>query len=123
VIRAIVAAKLTREKAQIARDVRPVEVIYEDDKTDIAAAQDATRKLIERDRVLAVIGPITSRNLDAIAPMAAESKDAAAARHFASVAITNALPFRDKSTRRANHRKTCPSLRAKIFRLTCRANQ
>ena len=73
-IRAIVAAKLTREKAQIARDVRPVEVIYEDDKTDIAAAQDATRKLIERDRVLAVIGPITSRNLDAIAPMAAESK-------------------------------------------------
>ena len=39
---------------------RPVEVIYEDDKTDPAAAQDATRKLIEGDRVLAVIGPITS---------------------------------------------------------------
>jgi urea transport system substrate-binding protein len=53
---------------------RPVEVIYEDDKTDPAAAQDATRKLIEGDRVLAVIGPITSRNLDAIAPMAAELK-------------------------------------------------
>src|SRR5258705_4153983 len=42
---------------------RPVEVIYEDDKTDPAAAEDATRKLIEGDRVLAVIGPITSRNL------------------------------------------------------------
>jgi branched-chain amino acid transport system substrate-binding protein/urea transport system substrate-binding protein len=53
---------------------RPVEVIYEDDKTDPAAAQDATRKLIEGDRVLAVVGPITSRNLDAIAPMAAELK-------------------------------------------------
>jgi len=53
---------------------RPVEVIYEDDNTDPAAAQDAARKLIEGDRVLAVIGPITSRNLDAIAPMAAELK-------------------------------------------------
>ena len=51
---------------------RPVEVIYEDDKTDPAAAADATHKLIERDGVLAVVGPITSRNLDAIAP-AAES--------------------------------------------------
>jgi urea transport system substrate-binding protein len=51
---------------------RPVEVIYEDDKTDPDAALQATRKLIERDGVLAVIGPITSRNLNAIAP-AAES--------------------------------------------------
>ena len=51
---------------------RLVEVIYEDDKTDPAAAVDATHKLIERDGVLAVVGPITSRNLDAIAP-AAES--------------------------------------------------
>jgi urea transport system substrate-binding protein len=47
---------------------RPVEVIYEDDKTDPAAALDATHKLVERDGVLAVVGPITSRNLDAIAP-------------------------------------------------------
>jgi branched-chain amino acid transport system substrate-binding protein/urea transport system substrate-binding protein len=47
---------------------RPVEVLYEDDKTDPAAAVDATRKLIERDRVLALVGPITSRNLNAIAP-------------------------------------------------------
>ena len=47
---------------------RPVEVIYEDDKTDPAAAVDATRKLIERDGVLALVGPITSRNLNAMAP-------------------------------------------------------
>jgi len=47
---------------------RPVEVIYEDDKTDPAAALDATHKLVERDGVLAVVGPITSRNLNAIAP-------------------------------------------------------
>lgn len=53
---------------------RPVEIIYEDDKTDPASAEEAARKLIESDRVLAIIGPITSRNLDAIAPMAAESR-------------------------------------------------
>jgi urea transport system substrate-binding protein len=47
---------------------RPVEVVYEDDKTDPTAAVDATRKLIERDGVLALVGPITSRNLNAIAP-------------------------------------------------------
>jgi urea transport system substrate-binding protein len=43
-------------------------VVYEDDKTDPAVAVDATRKLIERDGVLAIVGPITSRNLNAIAP-------------------------------------------------------
>jgi len=47
---------------------RPVELVYEDDKTDPAVAVDATRKLIERDGVLAVVGPITSRNLIAMAP-------------------------------------------------------
>jgi urea transport system substrate-binding protein len=47
---------------------RPVEVIYEDDKTDPDAALAATRKLIEHDGVLVVVGPITSRNLNAIAP-------------------------------------------------------
>ena len=47
---------------------RPVEVIYEDDKTNPEAALGATRKLIERDGVLAIVGPITSRNLIAIAP-------------------------------------------------------
>ena len=48
---------------------RPVELLYADDNTDPAVATDATRKLIERDGVLAVVGPITSRNLDAMAPV------------------------------------------------------
>jgi urea transport system substrate-binding protein len=47
---------------------RRVELLYEDDRTDPAAALEATHKLVERDGVLAVVGPITSRNLDAIAP-------------------------------------------------------
>jgi urea transport system substrate-binding protein len=47
---------------------RAIEVIYEDDKTDPSAALDATHRLVERDGVLAIVGPITSRNLDAIAP-------------------------------------------------------
>ena len=47
---------------------RPVEIIYEDDKTNPDAAVSATRKLIERDHVLALVGPITSRNLNAIKP-------------------------------------------------------
>jgi branched-chain amino acid transport system substrate-binding protein/urea transport system substrate-binding protein len=47
---------------------RPVEVVYADDKTDPATALAATHKLVERDGVLAVVGPITSRNLDAIVP-------------------------------------------------------
>src|SRR5919106_145150 len=41
---------------------RPVEVIYEDDKTDPAAAVEATHKLVERDGVLAGRGPINPRN-------------------------------------------------------------
>ena len=53
---------------------RPVEVIYEDDKTRPAAAVDATRKLIERAGVLALVGPITSQNLNAIAPEAERMK-------------------------------------------------
>ena len=36
---------------------RPVEIIYEDDKTNPDAAVNATRKLIERDHVLAVHRP------------------------------------------------------------------
>ena len=53
---------------------RPVEIIYEDDKTDPAAAVEATQKLIARDGVLALVGPITSRNLDAIAPVVESMK-------------------------------------------------
>jgi urea transport system substrate-binding protein len=53
---------------------RPVAVIYEDDKTDPAAAVEAAHKLVQRDGVLALVGPITSRNLDAIAPVAESTK-------------------------------------------------
>ena len=48
---------------------RPVEVIYEDDRTRPDPAVAATRKLVEKDGVLAVIGPITSSNLNAMAPV------------------------------------------------------
>ena len=53
---------------------RPVEVIYADDKTRPASAESAMRALIESDRVLAVVGPITSANLNAIAPVAESLK-------------------------------------------------
>ena len=53
---------------------RPVEIIYEDDKTDSTAAVAATQKLITSDGVLALVGPITSRNLDAIVPVAEAAK-------------------------------------------------
>ena len=52
----------------------PVEIIYEDDKTNPDAAVNATRKLIERDHVLALVGPITSRNLNAIKPEVERAK-------------------------------------------------
>ncbi|MGD9769694.1 MAG: substrate-binding protein [Pseudolabrys sp.] len=48
---------------------RPVEILYADDKTNPDAAVEAARKLISKDRVLALAGPITSRNLDAMAPV------------------------------------------------------
>ncbi len=53
---------------------RPVEVIYADDKTLPAPAVAAARELIDRDGVLAIVGPITSRNLNAIAPVAESLK-------------------------------------------------
>src|SRR3984893_17323848 len=53
---------------------RPVEVIYADDKTRPASAVTAMRALIESDGVLAGVGPITSRNLNAIAPVAESLK-------------------------------------------------
>src|SRR5712691_6056123 len=42
---------------------------------------------------------------------------------FASLAMTKSRFHCDRSTRRANHPKVCPSLRAKIFRFRRRANQ
>lgn len=53
---------------------RPVNIIYADDKTRPESAVSAMRALIESDGVLAVVGPITSRNLDAMAPIAESLK-------------------------------------------------
>jgi urea transport system substrate-binding protein len=53
---------------------RPVEVIYADDRTRPESAETAARALIESDGVVAVVGPITSRNLNAIAPVAENLK-------------------------------------------------
>lgn len=53
---------------------RPLEIVYVDDKTDPEAAADATRRLIEGEGVLAVVGPITSRNLNAMAPVVEGAK-------------------------------------------------
>ncbi|MBI3928977.1 MAG: substrate-binding protein [Armatimonadetes bacterium] len=48
---------------------RPLEVIYRDDKTDPAVAAEQARNLTEREGVLAIVGPFTSRNLEAILPV------------------------------------------------------
>jgi branched-chain amino acid transport system substrate-binding protein/urea transport system substrate-binding protein len=53
---------------------RPVEVIYADDKTRPESAATAMRALIERDGVVALVGPITSQNFNAIAPVAESLK-------------------------------------------------
>jgi branched-chain amino acid transport system substrate-binding protein/urea transport system substrate-binding protein len=50
---------------------RPVEVIYRDDGTRPNIATEAARKAVEEDGVLAVVGPITSQNLDAMVPVLA----------------------------------------------------
>jgi len=46
----------------------PVEVAYEDNKTDPKTSVERTTKLIQRDEVIAVTGPITSNARDAMAP-------------------------------------------------------
>jgi urea transport system substrate-binding protein len=45
-----------------------LQVIYADDGTRPGIALKATRRLTEDDNVLAVIGPITSQNVNAVAP-------------------------------------------------------
>jgi urea transport system substrate-binding protein len=52
---------------------RPVEVIYADDKTRPASAATAMQSLIESG-VLAVVGPITSQNFNAVTPVAESLK-------------------------------------------------
>lgn len=53
---------------------RPVEVLYRDDHTRPEPAAEAMREVVERDGVLAVVGPITSSNLNALAPEAERLK-------------------------------------------------
>ena len=50
---------------------RPVAVVFRDDGTRPNIATEAARKVVEEDGVLAVVGPITSQNLDAIVPVLA----------------------------------------------------
>jgi urea transport system substrate-binding protein len=53
---------------------RPVTVVFRDDGTRPNIASDAARKVVEEDGVLAVVGPVTSQNLDAIVPVLAERR-------------------------------------------------
>lgn len=53
---------------------RPIEMVYRDDGTRPEIATAAAVKIMEEDKVLAVVGPITSQNLDTIAPMLAAGK-------------------------------------------------
>jgi branched-chain amino acid transport system substrate-binding protein/urea transport system substrate-binding protein len=53
---------------------RPVEMVFRDDGTRPPIATEAARKVVEEDGVLAVVGPITSQNLDAIVPVLASHR-------------------------------------------------
>ena len=50
---------------------RPVVLAFRDDGTRPNIATEAARKVVEEDGALAVVGPITSQNLDAIVPVLA----------------------------------------------------
>jgi branched-chain amino acid transport system substrate-binding protein/urea transport system substrate-binding protein len=53
---------------------RPVEILYEDNKTDPKTSVERATKLIGRDEVLAILGPITSNARDAMAPTMSRQK-------------------------------------------------
>jgi branched-chain amino acid transport system substrate-binding protein/urea transport system substrate-binding protein len=53
---------------------RQIQLIYEDDKTDPKTAVERTTSLIRRDGVVAVSGPITSNNRDAMMPTLSRAK-------------------------------------------------
>src|SRR4051794_2029661 len=53
---------------------RPVELIYEDDKTDPKTAVERATSLVRKDQVIAISGPITSNNRDAMMPTLARAK-------------------------------------------------
>ncbi|MCS6877259.1 MAG: substrate-binding protein [Geminicoccaceae bacterium] len=53
---------------------RPVEILFEDDKTDPKTAVEKASRLVTRDEVVAIFGPITSSNRDAMAPTMARAR-------------------------------------------------
>ena len=53
---------------------RPVEVLYEDNKTDPKTSVERATTLIRRDQVLAIAGPITSNARDAMMPTMSRMK-------------------------------------------------
>lgn len=53
---------------------RPVEILYEDNKTDPKTSVERATSLIRRDGVLAISGPITSNSRDAMMPTMSRSK-------------------------------------------------
>jgi branched-chain amino acid transport system substrate-binding protein/urea transport system substrate-binding protein len=53
---------------------RQVQLIYEDDKTDPKTAVERTTSLVRRDGVVAICGPITSNNRDAMMPTLSRAK-------------------------------------------------
>jgi urea transport system substrate-binding protein len=53
---------------------RPVELIYEDDKTDPKTSVERTTSLVRREKVIAISGPITSNNRDAMMPTLSRAK-------------------------------------------------
>lgn len=53
---------------------RPIDLIYEDDKTDPKTAVERTTSLIRREQVIAISGPITSNSRDAMMPSLSRAK-------------------------------------------------
>jgi urea transport system substrate-binding protein len=53
---------------------RSISLIYEDDKTDPKTAVERATQLVRRDSVLAISGPITSNNRDAMMPTLSRAK-------------------------------------------------
>ena len=47
---------------------RPLDILYEDNKTDPKTSVEKVNKLVKRDKVVALTGPITSNARDAMAP-------------------------------------------------------
>jgi branched-chain amino acid transport system substrate-binding protein/urea transport system substrate-binding protein len=55
---------------------RPLELLLEDNKTDPKTSVEKATRLVARDEVVAVLGPITSSARDAMAPILARSRTA-----------------------------------------------